>query len=58
MIRAFRDLDREEIVRLAREQADSGESCAHGFEIGTTEACTWERVYHARARELLAEVEG
>lgn len=57
MIRAFRDLDREEIVRLAREQADSGEPCAHGFDIGSTEACTWERTYTERLREL-EEVEG
>lgn len=45
-------LRREEIVQLARQQAESGEPCAHGFAPGSAQACTWERNYHERAREL------
>jgi hypothetical protein len=51
-IRTFDALTTEEIVRLARQQADSGEACAHGFEVGTTEACAWERAYVGRRIEL------
>ena len=45
-------LTREQIVQAARQQADAGEPCNHGFEPGSTHACTWERTYHERLREV------
>lgn len=45
-------LKREEIMREARQQAESGEPCQHGFEIGSAQACTWERAWNERKREL------
>jgi hypothetical protein len=51
-IRSIWLLRREEIVQLARQQADADQPCAHGFPPGSVQACTWERNYHERAREL------
>lgn len=45
-------LTREQILLHARQQADAGEPCAHGYEPGTAHACTWERAYVERKREL------
>lgn len=50
-IRSYDALGHDEIVRLARQQADSGEPCGHGYAIGSTQACTWERAYVARQIE-------
>lgn len=45
-------LTREQLLQHARQQADAGELCSHGYEAGSTQACTWERAYHERRREL------
>lgn len=51
-IRSIFLLRREEIVREARQQAEAGEPCEHGFDPGSAQACMWERNYHERRREL------
>lgn len=45
-------LTREQIVQAARLQAQADEPCSHGFEVGSTQACTWERAYQEKRREL------
>lgn len=56
-IRPFDSLSHDDIVLLAREQAEAFQPMSHGFEVGTTEAITFERCYLERQRELEA-VEG
>ncbi len=51
-VRSIYVLTHEEIVQAAREQADAGEPCSHGFEPGSTQAITYERHYVARQAEL------
>lgn len=51
-IRSIHALTHDAIVQLAREQAESGEPCSHGYEVGSTQAITWEHQYLARRREL------
>lgn len=51
-IRSIFTLVREEIVAIARQQADSGEPMVHGFEHGSPQACAFERAYLERRREL------
>ena len=54
-IRSIYALRREEIIVVAREQAESGEPMAHGYEAGSTQACTFERACQERRRELDAQ---
>ena len=56
-IRSIDTLTHDEIVHLACQQADAGLPLEHGFAPSTTQAATYERSYHERARELRAEVE-
>lgn len=42
-VRSIYLLHREEIVQLARQQAEREEPCSHGFQPGSVQACTWER---------------
>lgn len=51
-VRSIFVLKREEIVHVARDQADAGEAMAHGFEPGSAQAATFERAYTERRREL------
>lgn len=51
-VRSIFLLKREEIVRVAREQADSGEPLHHGFAPGSAQAATYERAFNERRREL------
>lgn len=48
----IRPLTTEDVVALAREQADSGAPMQHDFEVGTTQACAYERAFIERQREL------
>lgn len=54
---AIRPLTREDVVRMAREQAESREPMRHEFDAGSTQAATFERAYIERQREL-EEFEG
>lgn len=58
MIGEIRALTHDDVVRMAREQAERREPLAHYFEDGSREAATFERAYHERARELLQDQEG
>jgi hypothetical protein len=51
-VRSIYTLVHEEIVQLARQQADAGEPMVHGFQEGTPQACAYERAYQERHREL------
>ena len=51
-VRSIYALRHDEIVLRARMQADAGEPCSHGFQIGSPQACAWERNYTARRMEL------
>lgn len=51
-VRSITVLTIEEIRLHAREQADSGEPCQHGYEPGSAQAWAWERAYTARRIEL------
>ena len=52
MIRSIYTLNHDEIVQMAREQAESGDPCSHGYELGSTQAITFENHYLARNVEL------
>ena len=54
-IRSIYTLVREEIVAIARQQAEVFAPMEHHFEPGSTQACTFERAYHERRRELEAQ---
>lgn len=54
----IRGLTRADLVTMARAQADAREPLQHHFEVGSREACTFERAYHERAMELLQDQEG
>lgn len=51
-IRSLYSLVREEIVAMARQQADNGERMEHHYELGSPQAVTFEHAYLARRREL------
>ena len=51
-IRSIESLTLDEIRFIARDQADAGEPCLHGFEVGTTKALHFEHCYHQRQLEL------
>lgn len=51
-IRSIGTLHHDEIVALARSQAERGEPCVHGYEPGSPQSCTWERHYIDRRRDL------
>jgi hypothetical protein len=51
-VRVITSLSHDEIVAAARLQAEAGEPCTHGFDVGSTGAVTWERNYLERQREL------
>lgn len=51
-IRSIYTLVREEIIAMARQQADNREPMSHGYEPGSAQACTYEHAYLARQREL------
>ncbi len=52
VLNEIRSLTHDDVVMLAREQAERGEPMAHYFDVGTTEACTFERAYVERQRQL------
>lgn len=54
-VRSIFVLTREEIIEHARLQAEAGEPLLHGFDPGSAQACTYERAYHERRRELDAQ---
>lgn len=54
-VRSIFLLKREEIVQLARMRAEAGQDKSHGFEPGSAHACTFERAYEERRRELDAQ---
>lgn len=51
-IRSIFILTREQIVLHARQQAEAGERCVHGYENGSAQAWTWEHAYAERRREI------
>lgn len=51
-IRALESLSQHEIRLVARDQADAGEECMHGFDAGSTQAASFEQAYQERKREL------
>jgi hypothetical protein len=53
-----RVLTRDHLVALARLQAERHEPMEHHFEVGSPQACTFERAYHEKQRELRQELEG
>lgn len=54
-VRSIDTLSHDEIVLMARQQAEAGEPCAHGFKPGSVMAATFERNHAARAAELFNE---
>lgn len=52
VINEIRGLTRDDLVTMARAQADAGEPMQHHFDVGSTEACTFERAYIERQRQL------
>lgn len=51
-IRSIYALKHDEIVQMAREQAEAGEAMHHGYELGSAQAATYERNFIARRIEL------
>ncbi len=51
-VRSIYVLTREEIVRTARDLADSGERMHHGYDAGSPQALAFEHAYIERQREL------
>jgi hypothetical protein len=51
-IRSIFTLVREEILALARNQADNFQPMEHHYEAGSVQALTYERAYIERKREL------
>ncbi len=51
-VRSIYVLKHAEIVRMARELAESGEPLAHGFAPGSAQAHAFENHYTARRAEL------
>lgn len=51
-IRPFEALSISELRLVARDQADAGEPCVHGFPHGSSQAIAYERAYQERRREL------
>ncbi|MDB5730733.1 MAG: hypothetical protein JWQ03_628 [Variovorax sp.] len=49
---AIRGITHDDVVAMARAQAERQEPMGHHFEAGTTQACTYERAYLERQREL------
>lgn len=52
MITAITSLNTEQVIALARERADAGDSTRPDFLPGSTEAIAYEKHYMARIREL------
>jgi len=48
----IRPITRDDVVILARHQAEAGEPMRHHFDAGSTQAATYERAYLERQREL------
>lgn len=51
-IRRIETLSDHELKLLARDQADAGEHCVHGFEPGSAQAELFERAHRERLEEL------
>lgn len=51
-VRSIYVLTREEIIAMARQQAEAFLPMEHGYATGSTHACTFERAYQERRREL------
>lgn len=51
-VRSIHALTRDEVVRIARDLADSGEAMAHGYEEGSVQAVTFEHAFLERRCEL------
>lgn len=51
-VRSIYLLTLAEIRQCAREQADAGEPCLHGFEPTSPQALAFERAHLERVREL------
>lgn len=51
-VRPIHSLSLDEIRAVARDLAEAGEQCHHGFAPATTQAIAFERSYIDRQREL------
>ena len=52
MIRSIYELTHAELQQVARDQADAGERCSHGYAPNSPQAVSYELAYLERRMEL------